>query len=145
METMFEVIIMGLFFLIAATLVSFILVKLFQAIFGSRVACVLAGILILIVLFFYAVGMESYENSKDQLSIMMMAAVIPACAIVFALTLLVTMSEGLWAAMVAVFKYSAIPCFVGALIIEVFQWYWIGWLMLIASAVGVVWAWIRND
>ena len=91
METMFEVLIMGLLFLIAATLVSFILVKLFQGIFGSRVACVLAGILILIVVFFYAVGMESYENSKDQLSIMMMAAVIPSFAIVFALTLLVTM------------------------------------------------------
>ena len=145
MDSMFEVIIMGLLLLIAATIVSFILVKLFQAIFGSRVACVLAGILIIIVIFFYAVGMESYENSKDHLSIMMMAAVMPACAIVFALTLLVTMSEGLWAAMVAVFKYSAIPCFVGALIIEVFEWYWIGWLMLIASGVGVVIAWLRDE
>ena len=50
MGVIFQILFMGALMLIAATLISFILVKLFQGLFGSRVACVLAGILIIIII-----------------------------------------------------------------------------------------------
>ena len=149
MGIFFEMLFMAALTIIASILVSFLLIKLFQGLFGSRVACVIAGVLmlfIIIILVSSSEGYISFPSKEHQIQDAWSTMVLfPSIAVVMGLTLLVTMEDGLWAAMVAVFKYSMIVCVVATLIFTEFKFMGVGYIVTILGVVGLVWAWIRNE
>ena len=149
MNSIFEMLFILVFVLVAALLVSFILLKVIQALLGSRVACVIAGLLMIMIFIAMLSGMESYQtfptNGTHHTDVWTFVVLFPSVSIVFALTLLVTMSEGLWEALKAVFKYSAIFCIACSIILDVFEIMWIGYPIMIIGFIGLVWVWLRNE
>ena len=135
---------------LAVTAALYLLFKLLQMFFGNKVPCVGVAVLLIVATILViseatSTGVNNTNESNQIYNLWTIMVLLPMIPIMGITPLFIDPDDGFFAGMFNTMKLNGIICLGATALFDWLNITWIGYILLILTAVGIVFAWINDD